>query len=55
MRSFFKWLQICQGTSNSTITSRDATMKTQHSATSDSALISAADGATCIKPIISSW
>ncbi|MNJ70996.1 hypothetical protein D3C77_674930 [compost metagenome] len=55
MRNFFKWLQICHGTSSTTMISRDATMKAQHMATSDSALINAADGATCIRLSMSSW
>ena len=55
MRSFFKWLQICHGTSSSTMTRSDATMKAQHIATSVSALVSAAEGATCIRLSISSW
>ncbi len=55
MRSFFRWLQICQGTSSSTMTSSEATMKAQHMATSVSARVSAADGATCIRLSMSSW
>ncbi|MNN97508.1 hypothetical protein D3C81_2166850 [compost metagenome] len=54
MRSFFRWLQICQGTSSMTMISNDATMKAQHIATSVRALVSAADGATFIRLNMSS-
>ncbi|CFP65270.1 Uncharacterised protein [Bordetella pertussis] len=55
MRSFFRWFQICQGTSSSTTNSSEPTIRALHSATSDMALVSAALGATCIRPSMSSW
>lgn len=55
MRSFFRWLQICQGTSSATITASEATISAQQMATMVSARVSAAEGATCMRPSMSSW
>ena len=39
MRSFFRWLQICQGTSSATITASEATISAQQMATMVSARV----------------
>ena len=54
MRSFFRWLQICQGTSSATITASEATISAQQMATMVSARVSA-EGTTCMRPSMSSW